>query len=159
MRETKARRQGLPHGFAFVVKRLLENRPPAILPVFQNTCYPPNQIRPGRSYDFGCAIAGAIESWTEDARVAVVASGGLSHFVVDEEFDRTLLRALVDKDEVTLRELPRHRLFSATSESLNWVAAAGALAGTPRVAEVVDYVPVYRTEAGTGGGWAFVRWQ
>ena len=39
------------------------------------------------------------------------------------------------------------------------LAAAGALAGTPLVAEVVDYVPVYRTEAGTGGGWAFVRWQ
>jgi hypothetical protein len=24
---------------------------------------------------------------------------------------------------------------------------------------VVDYVPVYRTPAGTGGGWTFIRWQ
>ena len=25
--------------------------------------------------------------------------------------------------------------------------------------ELLDYVPVYRTEAATGGGWAFARWQ
>jgi hypothetical protein len=25
--------------------------------------------------------------------------------------------------------------------------------------DLVDYVPVYRTPAGTGGGWAFARWQ
>ncbi len=25
--------------------------------------------------------------------------------------------------------------------------------------ELVDYVPVYRTPANTGGGWAFGRWQ
>jgi hypothetical protein len=24
--------------------------------------------------------------------------------------------------------------------------------------ELVDYVPVYRSEAGTGGGWAFASW-
>ena len=37
-------------------------------------------------------------AWDEPARVAVVASGGLSHFVVDEEQDRKLLSALEDKD-------------------------------------------------------------
>jgi hypothetical protein len=25
--------------------------------------------------------------------------------------------------------------------------------------ELLDYVPVYRTPAGTGGGWAFARWR
>jgi 3-O-methylgallate 3,4-dioxygenase len=25
--------------------------------------------------------------------------------------------------------------------------------------EVLDYVPVYRTEAGTGGGWGFGCWR
>ena len=55
--------------------------------------------------------------------------------------------------------LPRERLYSATSESLNWVAVGGAMQGTNLQAEVVDYVPVYRTPAGTGGGWCFMRWQ
>jgi Catalytic LigB subunit of aromatic ring-opening dioxygenase len=159
VRETKPRRQGLPHGFSFVVKRLFANEPSPILPVFQNTCYPPNQVRPSRSYDFGVALGRAIADWEHDARVAVIASGGLSHFVVDEELDRSLLEAIAAKDEKTLRNLPRHRLYSAASESLNWVAAAGALATTELSAELLDYVPVYRTEAGTGGGWAFVRWQ
>jgi hypothetical protein len=159
VRTTEPRPMGLPHGLSFVVKRLFDNKPGPILPVFQNTCYPPNQVRPSRSYDFGRYIARAVEAWDEDARVAVIASGGLSHFVVDEEFDRSLIAALETKDEETLRNLPRHRLYSATSESLNWVAVGGAVSDTDLKAEVVDYVPVYRTEAGTGGGWAFIRWQ
>ncbi|MBO0693944.1 MAG: hypothetical protein J2P58_13655, partial [Acidimicrobiaceae bacterium] len=110
------------------------------------------------AYDFGRAIASAITAWEEDARVAVVCSGGLSHFVVDEELDRDLLDALVKKDADALRSLPRHRLYSATSESLNWVTLGGAMADVPLQAEVVDYVTGYRSPAGTGGGWAFMRW-
>jgi 3-O-methylgallate 3,4-dioxygenase len=156
---TPPHEQGLPHGFAFVVKRLYDNRPGPILPVFQNTCYPPNQPSPRRSFAFGEAIAAAVRSWDRPARVAVVASGGLSHFVVDEELDRCLLGALERKDADTLRSLPRERLYSATSESLNWVALGGAMQHTPLQMELVDYVPVYRTPAATGGGWAFARWQ
>lgn len=158
-RETEPREVGLPHGFSFIVKRLFDSKPTPILPVFQNTCYPPNQVRPARAYDFGVALAAAIESWPEDLRVAVAGSGGLSHFVVDEELDRGLLGALQKNDAETLRTLPRHRLYSATSESLNWVATGGAMAGTGLEADLLDYVPVYRTEAGTGGGWGFLRWQ
>jgi 3-O-methylgallate 3,4-dioxygenase len=159
VRETKMREQGLPHGFAFIVKRLYNNQPRPIVPVFQNTCYPPNTPSPRRSYQLGQAIAGAVKSWDEPARVAVVASGGLSHFVVDEELDRKLLGALANKDAETLKNLPRERLFSATSESLNWVAVGGAMERAPLKFDLVDYVPVYRTPANTGGGWAFGRWQ
>jgi 3-O-methylgallate 3,4-dioxygenase len=158
VRETKDKEQGLPHGFAFIVKRLYNNQPRAIVPVFQNTCYPPNTPSPKRSYQLGQAIAGAVAEYPEDARVAVVASGGLSHFVVDEELDRQLLKALADKDAITLQSLPRERLYSATSESLNWVAVGGAMEKTPLQFDLVDYVPVYRTPADTGGGWAFGRW-
>jgi 3-O-methylgallate 3,4-dioxygenase len=159
VRETRPHEQGLPHGFAFIVKRLFNNQPRPILPVFQNTCYPPNQPSPRRSYALGQAIGAAIAAWPEPARVAVVASGGLSHFVVDEELDRRLLGALEQKDARTLQSLPRERLFSATSESLNWVAVGGAMANTPLRMELVEYAPVYRTPALTGGGWAFARWQ
>ena len=157
-KETPEHAQGLPHGFSFVVQRLFEKQPRMILPVLQNTCYPPNQPTPKRSYAFGRALHDAIASWDSDARVAVIASGGLSHFVVDELLDRMILDALASKDAQALQNLPRHRLLSAASESQNWVALGGALADTPLQMELVNYVPVYRTEAGTGGGWAFARW-
>ncbi|HEY0581517.1 MAG TPA: hypothetical protein VGE94_04995 [Chloroflexota bacterium] len=159
VRDTPMHDQGLPHGFAFVVKRLFNNQPRPIVPVFQNTCYPPNQPSARRSYQLGQAIGAAIRAWDEPARVAVIASGGLSHFVVDEEQDRRLLTALQQKDSQTLQSLPKERLYSATSESLNWVALGGAMEQEPLNFELVDYVPVYRTPANTGGGWAFGRYQ
>jgi hypothetical protein len=50
-------------------------------------------------------------------------------------------------------------LYSATSESLNWVALGGVMQHAPLQPELVDYVPVYRSPAGTGGGWCFMRWR
>src|ERR1700737_2683696 len=131
VRDTQSHDQGLPHGFAFVVKRLFNNQPRPILPVFQNTCYPPNQPSARRSYQLGQAIAAAVKAWDQPARVAVIASGGLSHFVVDEEQDRQILKALENKDAQTLQSLPKERLFSATSESLKWVARGGGTEKAP----------------------------
>jgi catalytic LigB subunit of aromatic ring-opening dioxygenase len=156
--DTPRRRQGLPHGFSFIVKRLYDNQPGVILPVLQNTFYPPNAVTPRRCFAFGEALAAAVAAWDCDARVALVASGGLSHFVVDEEFDLELLSALRKKDGDALRALPRDRMRSGTSESLNWVTV-GAAMGDELAMELIDYVAIYRTEAGTGGGWAFARWQ
>jgi hypothetical protein len=159
VRETPPREQGLPHAFAFVIKRLFDNKPGAILPVFQNTCYLPNQPTPRRAFAMGESIAAAVAEWKEPASVAVIASGGLSHFVVDEELDRTLLGALERSDAAALRSIPRHRLHSAGSEILNWVALGGAMQRARLKMELLAYVPVYRTPAGTGGGWAFARWR
>lgn len=158
IRATAPRRMGLPHGVSFVVKRLFDNDPPPILPIFQNTCYPPNTLTPRRSYHLGKAIAGAVEAWPEDLTVAVIASGGLSHFVVDEDLDLMLLDALLAGDADTLTTLPRHRLRSGTSEILNWVTVGGVAAEASLQFRTVDYVPVYRTEAATGGGWGFGSW-
>lgn len=150
--------QGLPHGFAFVVKRLFDAAPCKIVPIFQNTCYPPNAVRPRRCFDFGRAICEAIRSWESEARVAVIASGGLSHWVVDEEIDGIVLEALRHKDRDRLRSLPAHRLQSAASETLNWVTLAGAMDDTALSMELLQYVASYRSPAATGGGWAFARW-
>jgi 3-O-methylgallate 3,4-dioxygenase len=159
VRDTPPHEQGLPHAFAFIVKRLFDNRPGPILPVLQNTCYPPNQPTPRRCFALGEAIAAAVARWREPARVAVVASGGLSHFVVDEELDRTVLDALERRDTAALAALPRHRLHSAGSEVLNWVTLGGVMQAAELKMEPLAYVPVYRTPAATGGGWAFARWR
>ena len=91
-----------------------------------------------------------------DARIGIIASGGLSHFLVDEDFDRAILKACADKDAKFLQTLPRNKLHSGSSEILNWVGVAGA-------AEHLDlnwfeYVPGYRTPAGTGTGLSFATW-
>jgi 3-O-methylgallate 3,4-dioxygenase len=141
------------------VKRLFNNQPRPILPIFENTCYPPNQPTVKRSYKFGEEIRKAIESWDSNLTVAVVASGGMSHFVVDEEMDWMVLDALKNKDAEALQAIPRERLYSAASETQNWIALGGVLQDTDLNMEIVEYVPVYRTPAATGGGWGFARWQ
>lgn len=159
VREIAPRPVGLPHGYSFVVERLLGGAGVPIVPVIQNTCYPPNAVTPRRCYAFGEALAGALAEWDDGVRVAVIASGGLSHFVVDEVIDRALLDAVKAADRQALVSLPRERLHSATSECLNWVTVAAVMGTTGLNPEVLSYEPVYRTEAGTGAGLGFARWQ
>lgn len=156
-RETPPRPHGMPHGFAYIIKRMMDNNPIPILPVFQNTCYPPNQPTARRSYALGKAIRAAIEEFPGDKRVCVIGSGGLSHFVLDEEVDRLALNAMKNKDAEALCSIPRDRLLSASSEIQNWIAAAGTCEHLDF--ELFDYVPVVRTAGGTGGGWAFAHWK
>lgn len=155
-RETPPRRQGMPHGFAYPVRRVMDNKSIPIVPILQNTCYPPNQPRPRRCYALGKAIRAAIEAWDSPKRVAIMASGGLSHFVLDEDTDRMILNGLQTKNAELLASIPVDRLNSAASEIRNWITAAGALENLQF--ECIEYVPVTRSPAGTGGGWCFARW-
>jgi 3-O-methylgallate 3,4-dioxygenase len=98
----------------------------------------------------------AVEAFPGDARIGVLASGGLSHFLVDEDFDRAILKALANKDRTFLETLPRNKLHAGSSEILNWVAIAGAAEGLNL--DWFDYVPGYRTPAGTGTGMSFATW-
>lgn len=148
--------RSLGHAFTFPRYRLGLPSATPIVPIFINTYYAPNVPSARRCYQLGQLVRQAVESWEPDARVAVVASGGLSHFVVDEKLDRKVLASLEQHDAEGLATLTRKQLRSGTSEILNWVAAAGALDGL--TATVVDYVPGYRSPAGTGAGMAFVYW-
>jgi 3-O-methylgallate 3,4-dioxygenase len=152
------RDEGEGHAFAFVHRRLLRDRPALpVVPVFLNTYYPPNQPTPARCYAIGQAIRAAISSFPSPLRVAVLASGGLSHFVVDEAFDREFIAALREKNARALTTLPPARLVSGTSEMRNWIAAAGAVERLPLA--WVEYVPAYRSPAGTGTGLCFAAWR
>jgi hypothetical protein len=148
------------HAYGYVAMRLLKDRVPPMVPVLANTYYPPNQPTPKRCYEFGKSLGRAIRSWDQDLRVAVCASGGMSHFVLDEEFDHRMINALRDRDEKTLFAEPNIHFRSGTSEVKNWIIMAGALAGgTDFEMDLLDYVPCYRSEAGTGSGMAFAVWQ
>lgn len=150
---------GIPHGWGFVLQQVLGGDSDIpFVPVFVNTFWEPNPPGARRCHDFGVALGAAIRSFPSDIRVGLVASGGLSHFVVDEDLDRRFLDALVTGDDDVLRELPARVLRAGTSELRNWIVVAGATAGTGLRARVVDYQPCYRSEAGTGCGMGFVTW-
>ncbi|HSF31365.1 MAG TPA: extradiol ring-cleavage dioxygenase, partial [Candidatus Tectomicrobia bacterium] len=97
-----------------------------------------------------------VEAWPSDARVAVIGSGGLSHFVIDEDLDYRVIRALQAKDVGAVQALPRQRMNSGTSEIRNWIAAAGAVEHLDM--QLIDYVPCYRSPAGTGCAMGFAQW-
>ncbi len=148
--------RSIGHAFNFVKIRIMRGRPAPMLPIMVNTYFPPNQPTAGRCYAFGRALRRAIESFEGDQRVAVVASGGLSHFVIDEELDHRVLDAFRSRDEARITALPQEELVSGTSEIRNWIVAAGATEHLDL--EVLDYVPTYRSPAGTGCGMGFARW-
>lgn len=149
---------GIPHGWGFIYRQVMKDDVIPNVPVFVNTFYPPNQPLPSRCYSFGESLRRAVESWDQDLKVAVIASGGLSHFVIDEDLDRKVLQAMEVGDRATLSALPPEQLRSGSSEIRNWITVAGAVADADLKMDLVDYVPCYRSEAGTGNAMGFVSW-
>lgn len=147
---------GLGHAYGAVVTQVMRERPIPIVPLFVNTYFPPNQPTPSRCYDLGLALHRAIESSPADLRVGIVASGGLSHFVTDEQLDRQIFAALRSGSEEQLRAIPRKLLNAGSSEIRNWIAVAAASRHLKLAWD--EYIPVYRTIAGTGCGLGFACW-
>jgi hypothetical protein len=148
---------GEGHAIAYVHRQVMDaQRPVPVVPILLNTYFPPNQPRPRRCYELGQAVRKAVASFPGQERIGILASGGLSHFLVDEDFDRAILKACADKDAAFLQSLPRNKLNAGSSEILNWVALAGATEHLDL--SWFEYVPGYRTPAGTGTGLSFATW-
>ncbi|GAC1322386.1 MAG: hypothetical protein NVSMB2_19690 [Chloroflexota bacterium] len=148
--------EAMPHGFGFLYERLLGDKLVPLVPIIINVHTPPAQPTPRRCFMLGRAVRDALLAWRPAQRVAIVATGGLSVGVLDESLDRALLQALASDDLDALARLPRAWMQGSTGEVLCWIAAAGALEHLSM--EVVDYVPGYRSSAGTGTGLAFATW-
>ena len=58
-----------------------------------------------------------------------------------------------------MRALGEPIFEDGTSEVKNWVPLVSAMADLGLEPDVIDYVPCYRSEAGTGNAMAFVTWQ
>jgi hypothetical protein len=128
-----------------------------MLPVLLNTYFPPNVMTSARAFEVGAAIRSVLHESPSDARVAVIASGGLSHFVVDEDLDRQVIEGLEPGRSERLTSIPPDALNSGSSEILNWIMTAGAVDHLPL--EWADYEPIRRTPAGTGVGVGFACWR
>lgn len=130
----------------------------ALVPVTMNCTVPPIPT-PERAYQVGATLCEMVRAYPGPERVAVLATGGLSHepggpryFWVDEEFDRWFLDLLRKGDHETLvRECTLERMEAAgsggTAELLAWMVA---LAFTTGPAEVLAYMPAIAWRSGTG---------
>jgi OH-DDVA oxygenase len=147
-----------PHAFGFVIRRIMREHVVPMLPVFINTFYPPNQPSAARCFKFGQLLGRAVREWGVDKRVAIIGSGGLTHFVVNEALDQFFLRALRERDRAALTSLSQPFLMSGDSELRNWIAAAGAVFASSLEPAYESYVPCYRSPAGTGAGNGFAYW-
>jgi aromatic ring-opening dioxygenase catalytic subunit (LigB family) len=130
----------------------------ALVPVTMNCTVPPVPT-PERAYQVGTILRDVLKAYPGSERVAVIATGGLSHepggpryFWVDEEFDRWFLDLLKRGDhEALLRECTLEKMEEAgsggTAELNAWVLA---MAFTRGPADVLAYMPAVAWRSGTG---------
>jgi aromatic ring-opening dioxygenase catalytic subunit (LigB family) len=129
-----------------------------LVPISMNCTVPPIPL-PTRSYEVGLALREMVKAYPENLRVAVLATGGLSHepggpryFWVDEEFDQWFMAMLAKGDhDALLLECTLEKMEAAgsggTAELLAWIMA---LAFTRGPAEVLAYMPAVAWRSGTG---------
>ncbi len=125
----------LDHGFCIPLMKAGVAPLPAIVPIVLNTVEPPF---PGvrRCFEWGTVLRDAIKSFAGNARVAILATGGLSHSIgeatmgaIDEAFDRECVQHFASSDRVALFAFLDQRMAAAgngTAEVRNWLAAHGA---------------------------------
>jgi aromatic ring-opening dioxygenase catalytic subunit (LigB family) len=129
-----------------------------LVPVTMNCTVPPIPT-PARAYEVGVMLREVVRAFPGRERVAVIATGGLSHepggpryFWVDEEFDLWFLDLLKRGDHAALlRECTLERMEEAgsggTAELLAWILV---LAFTTGPADVLAYMPAIAWRSGTG---------
>lgn len=151
----------LDHGFCIPLWRMELERLPRIVPMIVNSIEPPMPSL-ARCLAWGVALRKAIESYPGDLRVAVLASGGLSHSIgeptmgrIDEAFDHECIRRFSAADDASLVRFLEDGIPKAgngADEVRNWLVAHGAAGG--RGFQLVDYLPVPSVYLGCG----FASW-
>ena len=150
--------RGVSHMVSNVVPEVDPGLEIPLVCVFVNEYFPPMPSA-ARCARLGEAIADTLRDRTE--RVAIYASGGLSHYPgmynagwIDQPLDRWILERLERNDPAALEHLftfDSDNLRAGTGEVRAWISVAAAM---KRPAKVVEYVPAHCTQTGCG----FVYW-
>jgi len=128
-----------------------------VLPIYVNTWVDPAPS-PRRCYQVGELIRAVAANSNE--RIAILATGGLSHFPgsprigeIDEGFDHKLLEVLRQGNGRTLVDYSVQDLLQAgDTEFLNWMVVIGAVGDAK--ASYTAYMPDF-----VATGWGFVSWK
>ena len=140
----------LDHGFMIPLWKMGLTQLPPIVPIVVNIIEPPMpSFR--RCYAWGEMIKRAIDSYPENIRVAILATGGLSHSIgepdmgrLDEEYDLQCLEHFKSGDKPTLMNFLDRRTEAAgngAAEVRNWVIAHATTGG--KGFEVIGYHPYH----------------
>jgi aromatic ring-opening dioxygenase LigB subunit len=154
--------EGLGHAHVWPLKFLIPGLEIPIVPIFVNAYFAP-QPKPSRCYLLGRLLAKAIEK--SGKRVAILGSGGLSHFPrhlgpwgispypvekrwqIDEAFDRKVLDLMLSGKGKALVNLSSDDLQrSGNLELRNWIPLSGALG--ERKGRLLAYEPIYTVAIG-----------
>jgi aromatic ring-opening dioxygenase catalytic subunit (LigB family) len=129
-----------------------------IVPVIVNVVAEP-MPSPGRVYHLGAMIRQVIASRPKNERVALLGTGGLSHWVgtpemglINVDFDERFLEAAEKGKGKSLAELTPEKIGKAGNgahEVRNWIAVFGALGGIK--GEITTYEAVVPWFCGCGG--------
>jgi aromatic ring-opening dioxygenase catalytic subunit (LigB family) len=128
-----------------------------ILPIYVNTWVDPIPT-PRRCYQIGQLIREVASTRAE--RVAILATGGLSHFPgsprigeIDTNFDHQLLEIMREGKSKALADYSLEQLLQAgDSEFLNWMVVLGTVGDVK--ASSTFYMPDF-----VATGWGFASWQ
>ncbi len=136
----------LGHAFAVPFEHVIGKRDIPVIPFFTNVYVPPLPT-PKRCVALGRAIAEIIKGRKE--RVAVIASGGMSHFpgtrkylAPEFDFDRWLVSQFEAGNTDALVKMTGTQLDEVgNTEMLNWATMFGAIG--PQQGELIDYIPTW----------------
>jgi aromatic ring-opening dioxygenase catalytic subunit (LigB family) len=136
----------LGHAFAVPFEYVIGSRNIPVIPFFTNVYVPPLPT-PKRCAALGQAIADIVKGRKE--RVAVIASGGMSHFPgttkylsPEFDFDRWLLSQFEMGHTDALLNMTGTQLDEVgNTEMLNWATMFGAIG--KQEGELIDYIPTW----------------
>jgi hypothetical protein len=141
----------LDHSLMIPLSYLLPDSDIPFVPIFQNcVALPLPSVR--ACWNVGQSIGRFVASWKGPERVAVVGTGGLSHWVgtpemgtINTDWDKKLLATLTNGDYESLVGWGDAEILepagNGAQELRNWMTALGA-AGNGRRAEVLAYEPI-----------------
>lgn len=149
--------RGVSHMLIFPHPKLVPNNDIPVIPIFINQYFPPLPSAK-RCWALGKAIADILKDGPE--RVAIYASGGLSHDPlgpragwIDEAMDNWILERLERGEQAELQNLftfDSASLRGGSAEIRSWITVAAAM---DRPAKRIDYFPSHHAK--TGLAWAY----
>ncbi len=147
----------LDHAFMVPIQRLaIEGR--RIVPVFVN-CNTPPLPSLARCRDLGLALRAAIEDLPDDTSVAIIGTGGVSHWVglpqmgeINEEWDREFLTLMTAGDLDAVLAMTDDQIATEAGngalEIRTWIVAASCAGGSG--GRLLAYAPMHAWVTGIG---------
>jgi aromatic ring-opening dioxygenase LigB subunit len=156
----------LAHAFGPVLRAVDPEARIPVIPIFVNAIHVPAPSA-ARCYSYGQAIRRAVERYTGMDRVAIYASGGLSHFTggypwahyngpfsygsISEDYDRRLIKKMEAGEISDLANITNEDIIAnGEIEFRSWITMFGAI-GDARP-ELLTYEPLYRGLMGQAVG-------